>query len=251
MFKIINSPSNPYIKQIVKLRKEKKYRLEEKKVLIVGNNLVADVAKTAIIDTLITTNEDLINDYPKAKNSILVSIEVMKKITNVESPSELACIIEYHPKEIKDKNCVLILDNISDPGNLGTIIRSANAFNFDLIIFSENCTDPFNEKALRASKGSIFFIPMLTLSENEISLFLKQNKLNLYLPDIEGENVANVKFDKPFALILSSEAHGPSDFFKNISKKITIPIKKDIDSLNVAIAGSICMYLSRTSNVKE
>ncbi len=250
MFKVIKSSSNFYIKQIVKLRKEKKYRQEEKKVLIVGKNTLDDLAKTQKIDTLITTKKDLIKNYPQAKNSLLVTQDVMKKITNVESSQDLAAVIDYSPKEIKNKNYVLILDNISDPGNLGTIIRSANAFNFDLIIFSQNSCDPFNEKALRASKGSIFFIPFLTLSDEEILVFIEKNKLNVYLADIDGEDIAIVKFKKPLALILSSEAHGISDFFIKISKKITIPIKKDIDSLNVAIAASICMYLSR-KNVKK
>jgi len=245
MFKVIKSTSNPHIKQIVKLRKEKNFRQKEKKILIIGKNTLDDLIKTQTIDTLITTKKVLIKNYPQAKNVLLVTKNIMKKITNVESPQDLAAVIKYIPKQIKNKKYVLILDNISDPGNLGTIIRSANAFDFDLIIFSENCTDPFNEKALRASKGSIFFIPIQTLSEKKILSFIHENKINVYLADIKGANIANVKFEKPFALILSSEAKGPSVFFKKISKKITIPIKKDLDSLNVAIAGSICMYLSR------
>jgi RNA methyltransferase, TrmH family len=245
MFKVIKSVTNPYIKQIVKLRKEKKYREKEKKVLIVGKNTIEDIAKTQLIDTLIVTDENLLQDYPDVKNVILVNFQIMKKITGVETPQELAAIVYYKPKEIKNKNYVLILDNISDPGNLGTIIRTANAFNFDLIIFSKDCTDPFSDKALRASKGSIFFIPTLMLSEKEIGFFIEENKLNLYLADINGKSIADVKFKKPFALILSSEAKGPSEFFKEIAQKVTIPIKKDIDSLNVAIAAGIFLYLSR------
>jgi RNA methyltransferase, TrmH family len=248
MFKIINSLSNPYIKQIVKLRKEKKFREVQKKVLIDHKNTIDDLVKMLKIDTLITTNEDLLKNY-KANNYLVVTKDVMKKITDLSSPQEIAAVFEINSKPIKEKNHVLILDNISDPGNLGSLIRSANAFNFDLLIFSKNCTDPFNEKSLRATKGSIFFIPYLILEDEKIVEFVKQNNLNLYLADIEGENVSNVKFEKPFAIVLSSEAQGPSLFYKKISKKITIPIKKDIDSLNVAVAGSILMYVSRIKNV--
>lgn len=245
MFQVIKSSSNSYIKQIIKLRKVKKFRQNEKRVLITGKNVIDDLYKTQTLDTLITTNKELIKHYPKAKNSLLVNSSIMKKITNVESPQEIAAIFEYHPKEIKNKNSILILDNISDPGNIGTIIRSANAFDFDLIICSQNCTDPFNEKALRAAKGSTFFIPILILEEKEIIYFIEKNSLNVYLADIDGQNIDNVKFEKPFGLILCSESQGPSDYLKKESKKITIPIKKDIDSLNVAIAGSICMYFAR------
>lgn len=245
MFKVIKSLSNPYIKQIIKLRKDKKYRNKEKKALITGKKMLDDIKKRHVIDTLITTKKELIKKYPEAKNIFLVTEHIMKKITNVKSPQDIACVIEYSKKEIKNKNHVLILDNISDPGNLGTIIRSANAFGFDLIICTKNCCDPYNEKALRSAKGSTFFIPILVLSEKQILSFIKQNHLNAYLADIKGEDINNIKFKKPFALIFCSEAKGPSDFLKKISKKITIPIKKDIDSLNVAIAGSICMYLAK------
>lgn len=244
MFKIINSLSNPYIKQIVKLRKEKKFRQSQKKVLIDQKNTIDDLSKILTIDTLITTDEDLLDEY-KANNYLVVTQDVMKKITNLTSPQKIACIFEIKSKPIKEINSVLILDNISDPGNLGTLIRSANAFNFDLVIFSENTVDPFNEKSLRATKGAIFFIPFLTLSDDEILDFIRQNKLNVYLADVNGEDISSVKFLKPYAIVLSSESQGPCDIYKKISKKITIPIKKDIDSLNVAIAGSILMFLSK------
>ncbi|EKE04661.1 MAG: hypothetical protein ACD_20C00031G0002 [uncultured bacterium] len=245
MFKIIKSSSNSYINQIIKLRKEKKFRLQKKKVLIVEKNTINDLIKTQNLDTLIVTKKELIETYPQAKNVLVVTDKIMKKITNVQSPQEIAAVFDYSPIEIKNTNYVLILDNISDPGNLGTIIRSALALNFDLIILTKNCTDPFNDKALRSAKGSTFHIPMLTLDEKEILNFITQKKINAYLADIDGENIKNVALKKPLALILSSESEGPSLFFKKIAKKITIPINKNIDSLNVAIAAGICMYMLR------
>lgn len=244
MFKTITSSSNPHIKQIVKIRKDKKTRSKEGKVLIVGKKAVADAQKKRPIHTFITTKKR-IGKRPKAKKVLKVTKEIMKKITNVKSPEDVAAIIEIGDEEIKNKNYVLILDNISDPGNLGTLIRSANALKFDLIIISNRSTDPYSEKALRAAKGSTFFIPIKIYGEEEIVDFIKDNDLNAYLADIKGADIDIVEFEKPMALIVSNEAKGPSDWAKHIAFSFTIPIKKDIDSLNAAIAGSISMYEMR------
>lgn len=241
MFKTITSSSNPYIKQIVKIRKAKKTP-KERKVLIVGKKAIADAQKKCPIHTLIITKK--IGKRPKAKKVLKVTKEIMRKITNVKSPEDIAAIIELPDEKIKNKNYVLILDNISDPGNMGTLIRSAAAFKFDLIICTKKSTDPYSEKALRAASGSTFFIPIKIFSETEILNFIKKNKLRSYLADIKGEFfIDQVQFTKPLSLIISNEAKGPSLWTKKLSKKsFTIPIKKDIDSLNAAIAGSICMY---------
>ncbi|NGX44057.1 MAG: 23S rRNA (uridine(2479)-2'-O)-methyltransferase [Candidatus Anoxychlamydiales bacterium] len=244
--KKISSSSNSHIKQIVKIRKDKKTRKAEGKVLVVGKKAIQDAQKRRSIHTFITTKKR-IGKKPKAKKILKVTKEVMKKITNVKSPEDVAALIEIGDEEIKDKNYVLILDNISDPGNLGTIIRSANALNFNLIIISNHSTDPYSEKALRAAKGATFFIPIKIFRENEIINFIKDNKLNAYLADIKGEDIDDVDFKKPMALIVSNESTGPSAWAKKIARRFTIPIKKDIDSLNAAIAGSIAMFEMRKS----
>jgi len=242
----ISSSSNSHIKQIVKIRKDKNTRKAEGKVLIVGKKAIQDAQKRKAIHTFITTKK-IVGKRPKAKKILQVTKKVMKKITNVKSPEDVAAIIEIGEDEIKDKNYVLILDNISDPGNLGTIIRSANAFNFNLIIISNRSTDPYSEKALRAAKGATFFIPIKIFKENEIIDFIKDNKLNAYLADIKGVDIDKIDFEKPIALIVSNESKGPSVWAKKIAKSFTIPIKKDIDSLNAAIAGSIAMFKMRKS----
>lgn len=240
----ITSSSNPHIKQIVKIRKDKKARKKEGKVLIVGTKAIEDAQKTRKIHTFITTKKKM-GKIPKAKKVLKVTKEIMKKITNVKSPEDVAAIIEIDDEKIKEKNYVLILDNISDPGNMGTLIRSANALRFDLIIISNQSTDPYSEKALRAAKGSTFFIPIKIFKDFEILDFIKTNKLTAYLADIKGKNIDDMDFEKPMALIVCNEAKGPSNWAKKIAKSFTIPIKKDIDSLNAAIAGSIAMYEMR------
>ncbi|MFA6119487.1 MAG: RNA methyltransferase [Parachlamydiales bacterium] len=246
MFKKILSLSNPYIKQIVKIRKEKKFRESEKKALLIGKNAIDDLKDLIEIDTLIITDEALAKEY-RSSNVLLVSESIMKKITNVVSPEKIACVIKIEKREIKEKNRILILDNVSDPGNMGTIIRTAYGFGFDLVIVSKNSTDPFSEKSLRASKGTIFLMPILVLSIDDILSFIRENKINTYLADLAGDDIDKIKFITPFAIILSNEALGASDWTKKNSTKFTIPLKNNLDSLNVATAGSICMYLAGKS----
>jgi len=242
MIKKITSPTNFDIKQIIKLRKDKKFRKINKKALIVGKNTLNDLKKTQTIDTLIVTDLSEIKDF-KAKKILLVTEKIMKKITNVESPEKIAAILEIPNLKIEKKNMILILDNISNPQNMGAIIRCALAFNFDLVICTTNSADPFSEKALRASKGSTFSIPIITLPTSAIKSFIQKNNLHPYIADLKGANIKKIKFQKPLALILSNEAKGPSLWTKKIAKKINIEINKSINSLNVAVAAGIFMYL--------
>ncbi|OGN61042.1 MAG: hypothetical protein A3F40_01955 [Chlamydiae bacterium RIFCSPHIGHO2_12_FULL_27_8] len=241
MTQVITSLSNPTIKQIVKIRKDKKFREDEKKVLVVGKKAIKDLNKNHVA-ILITTNKHKINSI-KSNKVLLVSNKIMKKITNVENPEDIAAVIDMdNSKKIVKKEFVLILDNISDPGNLGTLLRSANAFGFDLVIISKSSCDPYNEKALRAAKTATFFIPIKIMTEEEILNFIAKNNLHSYIADIEGKNIKNEEFKKPLCIILSNESKGPSNSLKKISKKVTILMKKDVDSLNVAVAGSIIMH---------
>ncbi len=235
---LITRASNPRIKKIGKIRQRKS---EKNKVLLVGTKAIKTAQKKLPMDTYITTKK-IGGRRPKAKKVLVVTKEIMKKITNVKSPQDVAAIFELPDEKIKGSKYVLILDNISDPGNMGTVIRSANAFQFDLIICSKHSTDPYSEKALSAAKGSTFFIPIKIFTEEEILDFIDENNLNVYLAHIKGKPIDKVEFEPPLALIISNEAHGPSGWAKNIAKQFTIPIKKDIDSLNAAIAASISMY---------
>ncbi len=245
MVNIITSASNPVIKQIVKIRKDKKYRKDKNKALVVGKKAIEDIKKTKEFEILITTKK-IHAKKARAKKVLIVSKKIMKKITNIEAPEEVAAIIDTKDsKKITKKQYILILDGVSDPGNLGTLIRSANAFNFDLIIITKRSVDPYNEKALRSAKGSTFFIPIKVMEKEKVLDFLKINNINVYLADIEGENIKKVKFKKPAAIVLSNESKGPSQWIEEIATKVTISMKKDIDSLNVAAAGSIFMFFMR------
>ncbi len=240
--KIITSLTNPTIKKIVKLRTDKKYRQEENQVIVAGEKIIFELSKKFKFITLIISDKKSSYEKIKAENLIFVSDNIMKKITNNKSPEGIAAVIEI-PKEQKLKNPkrILVLDKIADPGNLGTLIRSALAFSFDAIILLPNSADPYNEKALSAARSATFFIPIFFMSLDELEKMAKDLKASFLIADMDGENVNKIKFQEPCFLVLSNESHGISSWTKDY-KKVSIPISKDIESLNVAIAGSICMY---------
>jgi RNA methyltransferase, TrmH family len=137
---------------------------------------------------------------------------------------------------------LVVLDKIKDPGNLGTIIRTAHGLLWDGVVITPDSVDPFNDKALRAAKGSTFFIPIFYKAREHIEKLIKENKFKPYLADLKGKELSTCSFTPPLMLILSSESQGVGTWAKPTQNRVTIPLAKDIDSLNVAISGGILMY---------
>ncbi|NGX57053.1 MAG: 23S rRNA (uridine(2479)-2'-O)-methyltransferase [Candidatus Anoxychlamydiales bacterium] len=241
MLKKIISTSNTTIKHIVKIRKDRKYRNEKKEVLLVGKKIIFDVLKKHPLKLLITTNKDLDIKKYRANDVLLVNDSIMKKITSVSTPEDVAAIISM-PKDpiLKNQKKILILDKLKDPGNLGTLIRSAYAFDYDIVVLTKDSCDPYLDKAIRSAKSATFFIPILQTTKEFLKDYIQKNKIDSYLADMNGENINKINTKNSFAIILSSESLGIDSFFERFSKKVKIKIS-NIDSLNVAIAGSIIM----------
>ena len=137
-----------------------------------------------------------------------------------------------------------MLDNISDPGNLGTIIRNCDWFGIKNILLSENIVDYTNPKVIRSSMGSVFHVNLFEGIDAETLLKLKSQGYEILCADLEGENIFSHQRNKKTILILSSESHGPSKEFLEISdKKICIPKIGDAESLNVASASAVLLAI--------
>ena len=132
------------------------------------------------------------------------------------------------------------MDRLSDPGNVGTLIRSALAFGWEGIVFTPNTTDPFNDKAVRSSKGACLFLPYQFMTYEKIMKMINATNKNLLIADTKGKTVQSFAALKNITLVLSSEAHGPSVLGKK-GENIMIPMTKKVESLNVSIAGGILM----------
>lgn len=228
----ITSLQNAKVKYWVSL-KNKKIRDQEQVFLIEGDDLINEAIKQdLILETISTTNQNA--DY-------YVTPDIMKKISTQVSISNNAAICRFPTKNELIGN-IIILDDIQDPGNLGTIIRSAVAFNFQTIILGESCVDIYNEKTIRASKGAIFHINYIRGNLLDIIPTLKKEYLVLATTINEGNSIKTYKKQK-IALVMGNEGSGIQPSVQELcDASVSIPMTDKAESLNVAIATSIFMY---------
>lgn len=231
--KKITSLQHPLIQHWVQLRTERAYREETQRLLVVGEKMSRELP----IEILIALEPSSEID---CKETYLVTEPILKKITGLNQPDGFAAEIGLPaPEDLSGKKFLLILDQIADPGNLGTLLRTALALNWEGVIVTPGTVDLFNDKALRAAKGAHFHLPYARMTPEEIA----QLHLHFYTADLEGEPLGTSHFQAPMALILSSEGHGAKIWPK--SKKITIPMSGQTESLNVAASGAILLYAMR------
>ena len=231
---MITSLDNPKIKLLMKL-KMPKYRKKMGMFLVFGNHLVIEAKnKNLLIEAY--------SIYEK-EGYIQISESIMKKIIDNDTLiSEIALCKLEEKNELTNK--ILILDGIQDPGNLGTLLRTAHAFNFNTIVLGEGTVDLYNDKVIRASQGAIFKLNFRR--ENLINFIPSLNNYHIYGTDVvNGISLDDIKKDDNIAIVLGNEGNGISpDVKKLINKNIYIEME-DTESLNVAIAGALIMYKLR------
>lgn len=242
MIKQVTSLQHPIVKHLVKLRKNSDYRHEHKSVLVEGIKFVNEICRTISPKTLLACDESLIPKKLKADSVIIVPEDILKKISGLLAPEGvLAEVPMPEMDKMSKKKYILALDGISDPGNMGTIIRTALALGWEGAYILEDSCDPFNEKALRAAKGATFRLPLALGDWSRLQEIIKENQLTPLAADLHGEQISSQK-SSGVLLVLSNEAHGLSETAKRICKRITIPMPGEMESLNVAVAGGILMY---------
>ena len=240
----ITSPSNSYIKALYKL-KDKKTRKQENKLIVEGAHLVEEAYKAHALLEILTTNDKYITKYKDIK-IIKVSEEIIKKLSDTTTPQDIlgiAKISEYAIDFTKIKH-VLILDDVKDPGNVGTLIRTSLGFNIDLIILSEDSCDIYNSKTIRSSQGAIFSVPCIYSALEPILETLKKHNIKTISTSLDASiSITDIGKPDKYAIILGNEANGVRDIIQEKADiNVIIPINKKLESLNVAIAGAILMY---------
>ena len=235
---IITSVNNKTIKELAKLH-TKKYRDESKFFLVEGDHLVNEAYKKNQLVEIYA-----LEDYQDNLDikTTYVTKEVMKKLSNQVSISNVVGVArKFFPLTYGKR--LIVLDNLQDPGNLGTIIRSAASFNFDTVVLSENSVDLYNDKVIRASEGMIFNVDVLKYNLDTLIDELKARNYDIYTTDVNGgTNVCDVEFSEKFAIIIGNEGNGVGEISKKADYKIYIPMNKKCESLNAAVASSIIMY---------
>jgi len=236
---LITSVNNDRVKELVRL-KEKKYRDKCGLFFIEGYDIVSEAYKNGVIKELyVLDGIDCSMDVPIT----YVSMDVMKKISDMESVSEYYAVC-YKKEELEIRNRLIMLDGIQDPGNLGTIIRSAVAFNFDTIILSSNCVDIYNSKVIRASQGLLFNVNIIVGDLEKVIPLLKEEGYQIYGTKVtNGKNVKSIAKKSLFAIIMGNEGNGISDLVSDLCDEfIYIEMNENCESLNVGVAASILMY---------
>ncbi|MBS4167738.1 RNA methyltransferase [Parachlamydia sp. AcF125] len=240
----LSSLHNPLVKHLVKVRQNSDYRQEHQSVVVEGNIVIAEVAQTHLVKRLLTADLSLIPSSICAEEIFLVDQSILDKVSGMHrSPGILAEIKMPSPSPLKNIRSLLVLNQINDPGNLGTLIRSALAFGWEGIFIVNQSCDIFNEKAIRSARGATFRLPYRKGDLQALEEVLIQNRLSPWVADVSGTPMHEVSPPKKVALVLSNEARGASSLDSPLfSQNITIPMSGKMESLNVAIAGAILLY---------
>lgn len=230
MYIMIESLENSKIKFLLKL-KLSKYRKSEQKFICEGAHLVQEARNAGLLIEAYSLEDK--------EGYIQVSVPVMKKLCNTNTVvSEIGLCKMKENTKITDK--ILILDGIQDPGNMGSLMRSACAFGFKTLFLGTGSVDIFNDKVIRSSQGAIF---KLNYQFGDISEFLNKITHKVYTTNVlEGIPLKKIKAEDKVAVILGNEGNGVSKELQALGlDAIYIPMQ-NTESLNVAIAGSIIMY---------
>ena len=231
----------------------KKYRKIENKFIAEGKRLVLEglnnnykCDSVFITNNFANENKEIVDQIDALNHKfIFLKQKEFEKISDTKTPQGIAAVfvkpsLKFSVNHFSNDKIIVMLDNISDPGNLGTIIRNCDWFGVKNILLSENIVEYTNPKVIRSSMGSIFHIRLFEMISGGQLEILKTSGFEILCADIEGENIFNYKSDKKKILILSSESHGPSKEIESISdKKICIPKLGSAESLNVASASAI------------
>ena len=238
---VITSLDNDRIKGYIKL-KERKNRKKNNEFLVEGEHLVLEACKKGIVKEIILEQESsFITDIP----IIYVTKEIINKISDLETPSNIMAVCKMKEDKIIG-NKLLLLDDIQDPGNLGTIIRSALAFNVDTIVLSPNTVDLYNSKVVRATQGMMFHINVVIKDLKEVIRDLKKEKIPIYGTSVDsGTDVRELRDEviDRYALIMGNEGNGVNPEILNMCDEyLYIKMNDKVESLNVGVATSIILY---------
>ncbi|AKU79471.1 TrmH family RNA methyltransferase [Spiroplasma turonicum] len=241
--KIINSISNDFIKFAISLKNagnQKKYS----KYLIEGEKMTKLAFKLKETDCILITNQKYIKEFDNFDNIILINNNVAKKISSLVNHQGYFAICNIKQKNFDYKSNFLILDGVQDPGNMGTLLRSALAFGFKNIISTDNSVSYYNEKVLRATQSNHFELNLLTTTSLlETINILKNKDIVIFGTSLNKKNHdINYDVNKCCALILGNEGKGIDKSLEVLfDKNLIIKMENNVESLNVGVAGSILM----------
>ena len=249
---MITSPHNPKLKLIRALQGRAKERREAGAFVVDGVRLVEDAVnsnwklKFALFDETLSERGRL-NVERLTLNGVdveEVSTSLMKSLSETETPQGILAVLELAQLPLANSpDFVLIPDQIRDPGNLGTLLRTAAAAGVQAVLLPPETTDAFAPKVVRAGMGAHFRLPIHSLNWEEVAQVVKLAGLQVFLADMEGQSCWKADLRQPVALVIGGEADGASESARKLAhQKISIPMSGNVESLNAGVAGSVLMF---------
>lgn len=245
---MITSIQNERVKEWRKLH-TRKGRTRANKFLIEGFHLIEEaLTSNWSIEQLIIREGIEVPSWAQSLRVMRVSSSVFNHVAQTETPQGIAAVVSMKVLSFERSTHVLLLDAIQDPGNLGTIIRTADAAGFSAVFLGKGTVDMYNDKVIRATQGSLFHIPVIQTYLYETIKMLKQEEYTILAADLTPEAAFYHDIDIPQkgAIILGNEGAGiDSSYVEQAHKVIKIPIYGRAESLNVSVAAGILMYYFR------
>ncbi len=255
----VESPRNHLLKEYKKLQKSTQYRQKSKQIALEGPNLLREALKAGLKPEVVFWTGDyykseggeLFKDLPPVTQQVVLSSKLFKSIASTKTPQAVAAIVPFDYKQWMPSvkglqlKLVMILDRLRDPGNMGTLIRTAAAAGVDSVFYSRGSVDPYSPKVLRSTAGSIFHLPVLKAEKPlEMIRELKKNGFSVAAATAhQGVNLWEANFDHKTALIVGNEAGGlDKSLLDAVDLKVTIPLAEPVESLNAAVASAVILF---------
>ncbi len=248
---IITSRDNPNVKRIAKLTKRDNAR-SEGVIYLEGTRLCEEALLSGQTPLEVIVSEDRINwaeEFAQGIEPLVLSKDVFKKISQTVNPQGVALIIKEPslssdiPQKADGKDIYVVLENTQDPGNLGTIIRMADAFGLTAVIVSPTTCDPYNDKVIRATMGSVWHIPVVRKTMDECFAFFADKGIDTLAMHLKGNELGAGELQLPCAYFIGNEGDGLTDeTTAECTKLVKIPMKGKAESLNAAVAASVIGY---------
>ena len=250
---MITSTSNPQIKRLLQLQKKSKARTEEGVFIVEGLRMFVEapeerIEKVYVSESFYKKKGDKI-DFQKYTFEVL-SDHVFSHVSDTKSPQGVLCIVrqqEYHLERLLDlaNPHFIVLDNLQDPGNVGTIVRTGEGAGVDAVFMSRDCVDIYNPKTIRSTMGSIYRMPVIYI-EDTVSLLdeFRKKGIKSYAAHLNGEQSYDKEdYRSSTAILIGNEGNGLRD---EVSEKadvwVQIPMQGQVESLNAAIAAAVLMF---------
>lgn len=246
---MISSGTNAQIKNLVRLQKSAKARKEQGVFVAEGLRIFREIPEERIVKSYIT--EEFLEKQEHIMANVpyeMVASNILKEAADTKTPQGILTtvrITQYKQEELlKQENpCFLVLENIQDPGNLGTMIRTAEGAGIQGVLMSKDSVDLYNPKVIRGTMGSIFRVPILVMPMEEILEFLEENKITGYAAHLNGKDFYEANYQKACAFFIGNEGNGLTEQTSSRADyQIKIPMNGQVESLNAAIAATILMY---------